>query len=135
MYKYLFASIIGVVTGFIAGFQGIAGSFYILTALLLTGIAKNQREAAGTTLLTIVFPLSIGAVYEYYSTGDVNVPIALTIMIFYILSAYFGAEFNYLIEEKYILYSISFMMIIASFYYLYKGKNTKLTNKKGYIFT
>ena len=125
MFKYLLALLIGMITGFIAGFQGIAGSFYILTLLLILGIAKNQRQAAGTTLLTIVFPLSVGAVYEYYKTGDVDIPVAFCIIIAYLIAASFGAKANALVDEKYVLFSIAFMLFISSFYYIHKAMAIK----------
>jgi len=125
MIKYLLALLIGAVCGLLAGFQGIAGSFYILTLLLVFGIAKNQRQAAGTTLLTIVFPLSIGAVYEYYKTGDVDVPVAVCIIIAYFIAAAFGAKANALVDEKYVLFSIAFMLFISSFYYIHKAMTIK----------
>jgi uncharacterized membrane protein YfcA len=125
MIKYVLALLIGVVCGLVAGFQGIAGSFYILTLLLVFGIAKNQRQAAGTTLLTIVFPLSVGAVYEYYKTGDVDVPVAACIIIAYFIAAAFGAKANALVDEKYVLFSIAFMLFISSFYYIHKAMAIK----------
>ena len=120
MNKYILSGIIGIISGFLAGFQGIAGSFYILTMLLAFGIAENQKVAAGTTLLTIIFPLSIGAVMTYYKKGHVDVPVAFTILGTYILSATLGAKFNYMVHEKYVMLSIAIMMIISAGYYVYK---------------
>ena len=120
MKKYIISALIGAITGFLAGLQGIAGSFYILTLLLLTGIVEDQKKAAGTTLLTIVFPLSIGAVWTYYQNGDVDVPIAFTILGVYIIFATLGAKLNYYIHEKYILLSIGIMLFISAFYYIHK---------------
>lgn len=120
MNKYIASIFIGIISGFLAGFQGIAGSFYILTMLMLFGVAKNQKIAAGTTLLTIVFPLSIGAVITYYKKGDVDVPVAFTILASYVLAATLGAKFNYMVHEKHVLLSIAFMMIISAGYYIHK---------------
>ncbi len=120
MNKYIASIFIGIISGFLAGFQGIAGSFYILTMLMLFGVAKNQKIAAGTTLLTIVFPLSIGAVITYYKKGDVDVPVAFTILASYVLAATLGAKFNYMVHEKFVLLSIAFMMIISAGYYIHK---------------
>lgn len=120
MNKYILSGIIGALTGFLAGFQGIAGSFYILTLLMIFGIAENQKIAAGTTLLTIIFPLSIGAVWTYYKKGHVDVPVAFTILAGYILFATLGAKFNYMVHEKYVHLSIAFMMVLSACYYIYK---------------
>ena len=124
MKKYIISALIGAITGFLAGLQGIAGSFYILTLLMLTGIVEDQKKAAGTTLLTIVFPLSIGAVWTYYENGDVDVPIAFTILAVYVLFATLGSKVNYLIHEKYVILSIAFMLFISAFYYIHKFINS-----------
>ena len=65
IFKYTLAALIGSLVGFIGGFQGIAGGFYISALLIMLGIADTQRKAAGTTLLAILFPISLGAVFEY----------------------------------------------------------------------
>ena len=120
MNKFIIAGLIGAVTGFLAGLQGIAGSFYILTLLLLTGLSDDQRHAAGTTLLTIVFPLSLGAVWTYYKKGDVDIPIALTIIAVYFIFSTLGAKANFLIPQKYTLLSIALMLVLSAGYYVNK---------------
>jgi uncharacterized membrane protein YfcA len=118
--KYLIAIMIGSIVGFVGGFQGIAGGFYISTLLLLTGIAPTQKMAAGTTLLSIVFPLSIGAVYEYWKSGDVDVYIGLIIAFFYMIFAYFGAYISLQYSEQFVILSLALLLMITSFYYFYK---------------
>jgi len=59
---------------------------------MVTGISPNQRKAAGTTLLAILFPLSIGAVYEYWKSGDIDIPVAIIITLTYMIFAFFGAK-------------------------------------------
>ena len=123
MNKYFLSVLIGSISGFLAGMQGIAGSFYILTLLMFFGIVENQKIAAGTTLLTIVFPLSIGAVWTYYKNGHVDVPIAFTILAGYIVFATIGAKVNYMLPEKYTILSIALMLCISTFYYIHKFLN------------
>ena len=41
--KYIIAIFIGITVGFIGGFQGIAGGFYITALALATGIVHNHR--------------------------------------------------------------------------------------------
>ena len=118
--KYLISIIIGSIVGFVGGFQGIAGGFYISTLLLFTGIVPNQRTAAGTTLLSIVFPLSIGAVYEYWKSGDVDVYIGLIIAFFYMIFAYVGADIRLQYSEQFVILSLGLLLMLTSFYYFYK---------------
>lgn len=128
--KYLIASIIGTIVGFLGGFQGIAGGFYITMLLLMTGVQPNQRKAAGTTLLAVLFPLSLGAVYEYWKTGDIDIPIALIIIIFYMIFAFVGAKVNQKVPEYIPLLSLSILMVITSLYFGYKGLNSLNKLKK-----
>jgi uncharacterized membrane protein YfcA len=118
--KYVTAIIIGCIVGFIGGFQGIAGGFYISMLLLFTGIAKTQRMAAGTTLLAVVFPLSIGAVYEYWKTGDVDIYAGLIITFFYMIFSWVGAKANLLVDEQYPLLSLAVLLMLTSFYFFHR---------------
>lgn len=118
--KYVAAIIIGCIVGFIGGFQGIAGGFYISMLLLFTGIAKTQRMAAGTTLLAVLFPLSIGAVYEYWKTGDVDLYAGLVITFFYMIFSWVGAKANLLVDEQYPLLSLAVLLMLTSFYFFHR---------------
>ena len=118
--KYVTAIIIVCIVGFIGGFQGIAGGFYISMLLLFTGIAKTQRMAAGTTLLAVVFPLSIGAVYEYWKTGDVDLYAGLIITFFYMIFSWVGAKANLLVDEQYPLLSLAVLLMLTSFYFFHR---------------
>ena len=124
--RYIIALMIGSMVGFISGFQGIAGAFYISMLLLFTGLAKNQRQAAGTTLFAVLFPLSLGAVYEYWKTGDVEVYIALTILFFYMIFSWVGSKVNLLVEEKHVYLSLAATMLFTAIYFFHKFLNTKL---------
>lgn len=119
--KYLLSILIGSIVGFIGGFQGISGGFYISLLLMVTGIASTQRKAAGTTLLSILFPLSIGAVYEYWKSGDIDIPVAIILTLFYMIFAFFGAKTNEEYDEYVPLLSLSFLMFLTSLYFGYKG--------------
>lgn len=115
--KYLLLIAIGSIVGFLGGFQGIAGGFYISMLLLFTGIAKDQRMAAGTTLLAVLFPISIGAVYEYWESGDVDVYAALVITLFYTIFAWVGAKVNLQVDETYSVLSLAVLLFLTSGYF------------------
>lgn len=119
--KYIIAIFIGITVGFIGGFQGIAGGFYITALALATGIVHNHRSAAGTTLLSILFPISAGAVYEYYQTGDIDIPVAIIIAVFYTIFATYGARFNAKFSEQSVLYSLSILLGFTSIYFGYSA--------------
>jgi uncharacterized membrane protein YfcA len=128
--KYLLSLLIGSIVGFIGGFQGVSGGFYISLLLMVTGIASTQRKAAGTTLLAILFPLSIGAVYEYWKSGDIDIPVAIILTLFYMIFAFFGAKANKQVDEYIPLLSLSFLMFFTSLYFGYKGLKSLKKLKK-----
>lgn len=115
--KYMTVIAIGSIVGFLGGFQGIAGGFYITLLLLFTGVAKTHRMAAGTTLVAILFPISIGAVYEYWKSGDVDIYTALTITLFYTIFAWVGAKVNLQVDEKYSVLSLAILLVLTSGYF------------------
>lgn len=117
--KYILASIIGSVVGFLGGLQGIAGAFYISALLLSLGVLNTQRLAAGTTLLSILPPISLGAVYSYWKSGDVDVGVAIAIAITYSIMAYYGAKVNKKISQKNVLLSLAILLLLTSFYFFY----------------
>jgi len=118
--KSLISVFIGSLVGFIGGFQGIAGGFYISMLLLAFGIAKTERSAAGTTLLAILWPISIGAVYEYWKSDDVDVTVALIIAGCYTIFSWVGAKANEKVSEKYVVLSLAVLMLFTSFYFFRK---------------
>lgn len=117
--KYLLATIIGSVVGFLGGLQGIAGAFYISALLLSLGVLNTQRLAAGTTLLAILPPISLGAVYTYWKSGDVDVGVAVVVAITYSIMAYFGAIFNKVLSQKQVLLSLAVLMFLTSLYFFH----------------
>jgi uncharacterized protein len=125
--KLVLGALIGICIGFLGGFQGIAGGFYISLLLLSLGIVDTQRKAAGTTLLAVVFPLSAGALMEYYKTGDIDIKLGLIITAFYIIFATLGAKFNAKVPEQLTVLSLAVSLMLTSlvFFYQYMTKYNK----------
>ena len=121
MQKYLSTVFLGALVGILGGLQGNAGSLFVLTGLLMLGIVDSQRKAAGTTLVFTSVPLTLAAAYAYYQKGDVDIPIAAILISTAILFSFLGAKLNYLIPEKYVLYSIFIATLLSSIYFLRKA--------------
>lgn len=83
---------LGLVAGLFGGSLGQSGAELMLPGLLLLGIVADYKTAAGTVLLTILPPLSLGAVFVYYKRNQVAVTTALILMVSYFIAAYFGAK-------------------------------------------
>jgi hypothetical protein len=121
MQKYVLTVLLGAVVGLLGGIQGNAGSLYVLTGLLMLGIVDSQRKAAGTTLVFTSVPLTLAAAYTYYQNGDVDLPIAGVLISTAIVFSFLGAKLNYLVPEKYVLYSIFIATLLSSGYFLRKA--------------
>ncbi len=69
---------IGLVAGVLSGIFGIGGGLVILPGLIyLAGF--TQHRATGTSLAVLLPPIGIGAMWEYYRHGNVDVPAAMII--------------------------------------------------------
>lgn len=85
------AIVVGLIAGLVGGFFGISGAFIIITALTYLKMVPDQHTAAGTTLLVILPPVTIFAVYHYYKNKQIDFTIAFWMMGFYAVGAGLGA--------------------------------------------
>jgi len=124
--QYIYAIIIGLVSGAVGGSVGTSGSEVIIPGLLVSGIVSTYKMAAGTTLLTILAPLSIGAVYTYYKTGNVQVDAAVVIIIAYVIASTFAAMYvvKY-VSNKTLILAYAIYVLLLSVYFFYKYFNYK----------
>ena len=109
--------ILGIVAGILGGALGQSGAEVMLPGLLILGIVPDFKTAAGTVLLTILPPLSLLAILEYYKRGQVKVVTSMTLMISYFFAAYFGAYFTKNISNSMLEFiSAIYFFIIGSFF-------------------
>ena len=82
--------LLGAFAGVLGGALGQSGAETILPGLLILGIVPDFKTAAGTTLLTILPPLSLLAIIQYYKRGQVQIMTGVILMIAYFFAAYVG---------------------------------------------
>ena len=108
---------LGLGAGVIGGALGQSGAETMLPGLLILGIVSDFKTAAGTVLLTILPPLSLLAIIEYYKRGQVRVVTSLTLMISYFFAAYFCAYFIKNVSNSNLeLISAVYFYIIGTFF-------------------
>jgi len=108
---------LGLGAGVLGGALGQSGAETMLPGLLIMGIVTDFKTAAGTVLLTILPPLSLLAIIEYYKRGQVKVVTSMTLMISYFFAAYFGAYFTKNISNSNLeLISAVYFYIIGTFF-------------------
>ena len=106
--------ILGTFAGVLGGALGQSGAETILPGLLILGIVPDFKTAAGTTLLTILPPLSLLAIIQYYTRGQVQIMTGVILMISYFFAAYVGALMTKNVEN-------SMLELIAGVYFIIIG--------------
>ena len=113
--------VLGIVAGILGGAMGTSGALTIIPGLMLLELVPNFATAAGTTLLTILPPLSIGAIYSYYKNKEVQFDTAFLLMVSYSLFAGVGAYFTHTVDEKHMFYIMSIYLVLVAMFYLKMG--------------
>ena len=116
---------IGSIVGLISGWEGISGSTFIQAGILYSGVLATQGEAAGTTLMAMVFPISGLAVWEYYKRGQVDIPLAAVITVAYMIMAWFGAKINPMIPTKITYIATGITLMLATLIFFHKASLEK----------
>ena len=119
MIKMLGVALVGIFAGLIAGLLGTTTATTILPGLLMIGVSYDM--AAGTTLLAILPPLSIGAVYEYYKRGKVNVKYAILLMVICFLFEWVSGKYSILLTDKTRKRLLSGYLVTVAVYLFYSS--------------
>ena len=92
MPEYPFALLlVGIVAGVLSGMFGIGGGIVIVPALTIL-FGFELQNAVGTSLVVLIWPLSIFAVVAYYRAGLLDVLAATMVALGLVLGSFFGAE-------------------------------------------
>ena len=83
--------LVGVVTGFMAGMLGIGGAIIMVPALIYI-LGFSQHMAQGTSLAVMLPPIGIIAAYNYWKAGQVDIKVAIILIITFLLGSYFGSK-------------------------------------------
>lgn len=83
--------LVGVVTGFMAGMLGIGGAIIMVPALIYI-LGFSQHMAQGTSLAVMLPPIGIIAAYNYWKAGQVDIKVAIILVITFLLGSYFGSK-------------------------------------------
>ena len=119
--QYIYIIIIGILYGGVSGSIGTSGSSIIVPGLLITGIASDYKTAAGTTLLTILAPVTLGSAYVYWKAGYVQVTTAIILMIAAAVAATFASSYVVKhVSDKTLLLIYAIYLLLISTYFFYK---------------
>ena len=116
--------LLGLLSGCIGGAFGVGGSFIMLPGLFLLGIIPDYKTAVGTVLLSLLPPISLFAVMEYYKKKRVDTYISIVLCVTYVFGAYFGSLINNMYSIQFLQYctALIFFMLSALFFYMAHSK-------------
>ena len=110
--NFLLLVIVGLAAGFLAGTFGVGGGIIIVPALVYV-FAMTQHQAQGTSLVVLLFPVGILAVWNYYKEGYVNFKFAIVLILFFVIGGYFGSLFSTNLSDSMLKKLFGGLMLIA----------------------
>ena len=118
---YLKLTIIGLFSGGLGGLVGGGSDAVIVPFLVAFGVFTSYKTAVGTSLATLLPPVGLFAVYNYWKKGDVNVPYSLYLAVMFTIGSYFMSKYGVKINKKMIrkIYGV-FLLILALIIFLDK---------------
>ena len=120
--RIILTIILGSLSGILGGAFGLGGSFIMLPGLMLLGITPDFQTAVGTTLLSLLPPVSLLAVIQYYKRKQVDIPVGIILFITYFIFAYYGTFINEMYSEKTLKFCNGIVFLIISIYFLWESK-------------
>lgn len=106
---------IGIVSGVIMGFFGLAGGIVVIPGLMYFA-GFSQKMAAGTNLLILLVPVSFAAAIEYYRAGNTNIKAAVVIAVVMCLSAWFSSHIAAKLNAEYLRLAFGLFVILMGIY-------------------
>jgi uncharacterized membrane protein YfcA len=113
--------LLGSLSGILGGASGLGGSFIILPGLIMLGITPDFQTAVGTTLLSLLPPISLLGVIEYYKRKKVDTLVGIILFITYFIFAYYGSIINKMYSDKTLKFYTGILFLIISFYFLWES--------------
>jgi|TARA_X000000368_G_C22894232_1_gene651086 uncharacterized protein len=135
--NYVIVVILGIIAGFFSASLGLGAGPILVPGLLIMSIVQGYKFAIGTTILTIIPPLSVFACLNYYRMGYINVKLAIVLMFSVIFGTIFGSQFTIVFPPKIIAYMCSGVLAVLSVFWFYcaqTGFYIEKKNSKGLMF-
>jgi uncharacterized protein len=102
---------IGLAAGILSGVFGIGGGVIIVPALIyLAGF--RQHSATGTSLAVLLPPIGIGAMWEYYRHGNVDMRVAMIMAIAVFAGGWIGALVANRVAGPYLRLSFGLFVVV-----------------------
>ena len=98
--EYTKLTLIGLASGLLAGVVGGGSDALIVPLLVGSGLMTSFKMAVGTSLATLLPPVGIFAVWNYYKKGDVNIWYALYLGVMFTVGSYLMSKIGIKIDKS-----------------------------------
>jgi uncharacterized membrane protein YfcA len=115
--------LIGIFAGMISGFIGVGGGIVIVPALVYF-LGLTQHQAQGTSLLLMLPPIGILAVYNYHKAGNINWWYGGVIALAFVVGGYFGSKISLKLSPGIVKFVFGILMAYVSFKLITSGFNS-----------
>jgi len=119
--RIILTIILGSLSGILGGAFGLGGSFIMLPGLIMLGITPDYQTAVGTTLFSLLPPISLLAVIEYYKRKKVDINVGIILCVTYFIFAYYGTFINKMYSDKTLELCAGIVFFIISIYFFWKS--------------
>jgi len=92
MNQYIIEAVLGLISGVFLGITGILPVGLIVIILDYLNIG-DYRSNLGAILFINLFPYTIGSVYEFYKTKNINYKLGLILIFSIIIGSYIGSKY------------------------------------------
>jgi len=124
MNQFLIESILGLLAGLFLGVTGIAPTGIILLALDALKIG-DYKSNLGAILLLNIFPITIGSVYEFYKSKQLNYSLGAILLLTIILGSFIGSKFvageKAILSTKVIKYITAYLSLFVGVSFLFSA--------------
>lgn len=124
MNQFLIESILGLLCGLFLGVTGIPPTGLVLLALDALKIG-DYKSNLGAILFLNLFPISIGSVYEFYKSKQINFSLGYILLFTIILGSFIGSKFvageKAILTTKLIKYITAYLSLFVGFVFLYSA--------------
>jgi len=124
MNQFLIETILGLFSGLFLGITGIAPTSIVLIALDLLKIG-DYKSNLGAILFLNLFPITIGSVYDFYKSKQINYSLGLILVVTIIIGSFIGSKIvageKNTISTKSVKYITAYLSLFMGIVFLYSA--------------
>ena len=112
-------TLIGIISGLVAGVIGAGAEVLIVPLLAIFGLLKSTKRRIGTSLFMLLPPIGLFATYKFYKKGYVDIKAGLYMALLFTIFASISANYTVHLDHDTLRKVFAVFTILVGFYYLF----------------